>query len=41
MLTFPKTQKEWIIATAASLAGFFFGGAAVALVQRWMKKLLY
>lgn len=41
MLKLPKTQKEWIIATASALTGFFFGGAVIAATQKLMRKALY
>jgi hypothetical protein len=41
MLKFPRSSKEWTIAVVSALTGFFFGGAAVAAVQRALKKILY
>lgn len=37
MLHMPRTRNEWIVAIASALAGFFLGGAAIAIVQKLLK----
>lgn len=40
MLKFPHTNRDWIIATASALVGFFGGGALIAYTQKFMKKVI-
>jgi hypothetical protein len=40
MFKLPKNRDEWTVAIVSALAGFFFGGAAVAAVQRLLKRTL-
>jgi hypothetical protein len=39
MFNLPHGRNEWIVAIASALAGFFFGGAAIALVTKLLKEL--
>lgn len=40
MFNVPSSRNEWIIAVVSALAGFFFGGAAIAAAQALLKKLM-
>lgn len=40
MFHLPHGSQEWLIAIVSALAGFFFGGAAVAAAQALLGKLL-
>ncbi len=39
MFQLPHGRDEWIVAVVSALAGFFFGGAAIAAVQKLLKRL--
>jgi hypothetical protein len=38
MFHMPQSRNEWIVAIASALAGFFFGGAAIAFVQKLLRQ---